>query len=91
MKSGDGGLGSRREGVVGDVGVCDDADGLRGAALCWGVFAPELLLLSDRSMGLALPAALVPGVLGLLPVPGVVAGLVCGPEPARVPFRLRKW
>lgn len=88
MKSGDGGLGSRREGVVGEVGV-SDAVGLRGAELCWGVFAPELLLLSDRSTGLALPAALLPGVL--LPAPAAVPDLLCPLVLDREPLRLRKW
>lgn len=90
VKSGEGGLGSRREGVVGDVGV-SDAVGLRGAELCWGVFAPELLLLSDKSTGLALPAAPLPGVLDPLPAPAALPGLLCPPVLAREPLRLRKW
>lgn len=90
MKSGEGGLGSRREGVVGEVGVCD-AVGLRGAELCWGVFAPELLLLSDRSTGLVLPAAPPPGVPEPIPAPAAAPDLFCPPVLERVPLRLRKW
>lgn len=92
MKSGEGGLGSRREGVVGEVGVCD-AVGLRGAELCWGVFAPELLPLSDMSTGFTLLVVVVPfpGILDLLPVPAAVPDLFCAPMLVRVPLRLRKW
>lgn len=49
MKSGEGGLGCRREGVVGEVGVCD-AGGLRGADVCWGVLESGVLLVSERSI-----------------------------------------
>ena len=90
MKSGEGGLGIRREGVVGEVGVCVVV-GLRGAELCWGVFAPELLALSDRSTGLALPAVTLPGVLEQLPVAAAVPDLLLSPVLVRVPLRLRKW
>lgn len=89
MKSGEGGLGSRREGVVGEVGVCD-AVGLTGAELCWGVFAPELLLFSDKSTGWAQPDELLPGVLEPLPPPAVDL-LPCPPVLEREPLRLRKW
>jgi len=91
VKSGEGGLGNRREGVVGEVGVCV-ADGLRGALgeLCCAVFATELLRLSDRSTGEELPVtALLTGVLELLPDAGL--GLFCPPVLERVPFWLRKW
>lgn len=90
MKSGEGGLGSRREGVVGDVGICD-AVGLKGAELCWGVFEPELLPLSDMSTGLTLLVVPLPGKLDLLPVPAAVPDLFCAPVLVRVPLRLRKW
>lgn len=90
MKSGDGALGSRREGVVGEVGVCDGV-GLKGAELCCGVFAPELLPLSDVSAGLTLLAEPLPGILDLLPVPTAVPDLFCAPVLVRVPLRLRKW
>lgn len=86
MKSGEGGLGSRREGVVGEVGVCAGV-GLTGAVLCTGVLAPELLLISLRSSGLALPQLPLP----LPGVPAAVPDLGCTPVPERDPLRLRKW
>ena len=83
MKSGEGGLGARREGVVGDVGVCEGG-GLRGAEPCRvGLGVSVRVAPSDKSMGVALQPGVEP--VADLPLPW--------PPPVldRAPLRLRKW
>lgn len=75
VKSGEGGLGGRLDGVVGEVGVCEGG-GLRAANPCWEVLVFSLgVAVSERSMGVALLPRGVPGVVVALADPGVVVAL----------------
>lgn len=78
VKSGEGGLGGRLDGVVGEVGICEGGE-LRAANPCCFFGGGSLgVAVSNRSMGvpllpLGVPDRVValadPGVVGVLPPP----------------------